>query len=179
MDPTTPNDPGFSPPDVNLPSVDLTNIPGGQAVTDAVNNAPDFVHRLVSDLWRLGIAVLVVLIVWGAISKGNSGPVTSKIVTIATPFAALGSFWLAWYVYNIWAKDPQPLFVGESSPSTLWQAVYGQGYGLLAAAVGIFLGIWIAVKAKGFITGILAGIGTWAGVMLLYSLVFVQILGVA
>lgn len=128
-----------------------------------------FGNRLGSDHGRLIVCFIVAIIV--------AGMLHDRWAALAT----FGSFWLTWYIYNIFSHNPQPLFTGKlasSSPKYLWEIAYTGGWGLIATAVGVAVGVGVFKGAKHhIIVKSFAAVGAWAGVMLVYSLVFIQFLG--
>lgn len=154
------------------------NVVQSTGLDDTFGTMPDFVQRFFSDWVRLLFCVVVLLLVWRGLSKASGGKVTAPALKWAAPFAAIGTFWLTWYIYNWVTGSTTPMFAGESTPGSFWAFIYSDGWNLLAALVGIVFGLIVAVKSKaGIVRSVIAGIGTWAGVMLVYSLVFVQWLG--
>lgn len=128
-----------------------------------------FGNRLLSDHGRLIVCIIVAFLI--------AGMLRDRWAVLAT----FGSFWLTWYIYNIFSQNPEPLFTGKlasSSPKYLWEIAYTGGWGLIATAVGIIAAIGVFKGAKHHVLiKTFAAVGAWAGVMLVYSLVFIQLLG--
>jgi hypothetical protein len=105
---------------------------------------------------------------------------------LAIGVSLIGGFFIGWSISNMFTRSHTPLFVGAQSPSQLWQYFYsGWGpYGIasfLASVVAIIIGIVVFIDTKTssgrkeLIGRSIAGISTWGGIMLLYSLIVIQL----
>lgn len=142
------------------------------------------VDRLQENLWRSGLTVALTIIVLMTLNK--------TVNTVLQWVAALGAGWLTWQMFNLlWgflasvrsASRPRgvstPLFAGEASLSGVAGFFTGSGRQFVVAIIAAALGYVVYLTAKKTkqneeipkVVRALAGVGTWAGVTMLYVIV--------
>lgn len=132
----------------------------------------EFVQRLVSNRARLIIGLLLAIAALGLVSQK-----TNLLVGL---LAGLGTFFLVWQVFNAFANENTPLFIGKNDLGTMWSMATSSTFAALffiaglLAGFGTFYSIWTQrSKSAGstplsLIFAAFAGIGAWWCVMFLY-----------
>jgi hypothetical protein len=139
--------------------------------SDGWNTLVAFFGRLTENWYRTGFSIAVAVVLFAMLQD--------NISKWLIPLTTAGGFWFTWQVFNTVVSGPDtPLFTGQTSTSDLWSLLWGSPLQFAAAAIGIAVGLVVFWKSKknddhekvNIIVRVVAAIGAWAGVTLVFVL---------